>query len=99
MQFAIEQEPAAETAGNRRAARFEAPTDGQKPVKVASRGGAKLGLATTQGSVAGIKMYAATHAAKEGALGHQQHMPSATAPVRTAHNVFLLLFAQKITAT
>ena len=36
--------------------------------KSSSRGGvAKLGLATTQGSVEGIKLYAATHAAKEGA--------------------------------
>ena len=38
---------------------------------VATRAGVgKLGLATTQGAVDGIKMYAATHAAKEGA--HRQ---------------------------
>ena len=43
--------------------RFEMRAEAKKAVRASH---AKLGLATTQGAVEGIKMYAATHAAKEG---------------------------------
>ena len=63
---ALAQEDTSEVDGPRRPTlRFEAQAADHKS---SSRGGvAKLGLATTQGSVEGIKLYAATHAAKEGA--------------------------------
>ena len=61
---ALAQEDTSEVDGPRRPTlRFEAQAADHKS---SSRGGvAKLGLATTQGSVEGIKLYAATHAAKE----------------------------------
>ena len=46
--------------------RFEMRAEAKKAVRASH---AKLGLATTQGAIEGIKMYAATHAAKEGAFG------------------------------
>ena len=55
---------APEAAAGRRP-RFEMRAEARK---AATRGGgAKLGLATTQGAIGGVKLYAATHAAKEGA--------------------------------
>ena len=54
----------APTAGRR--PRFEMRAEAKKAVRASH---AKLGLATTQGAIEGIKMYAATHAAKEGEFG------------------------------
>ena len=83
-----------EATGGGRRPRFEMRAEAQR----ATRGPAKLGLSTAQGAVEGIKMYAATHAAKEGACTNERQGSAAPLTTRVSAPVCHLL-PQKTTGT
>jgi hypothetical protein len=71
------------TSGRGARARFGDGVGGAGLAKAATRAAPKLGLSTTQGAVAGIKMYAAIHAVKEGAPPPPRHFGGGSAAERS----------------